>query len=73
MLTSFAPSPMANVIFPRLSFISLTTIAFYFGVTLQHTTLLHLLEMCMNFLTRSSSAIINANDSPSTSRDFFLL
>ena len=38
MFTSLAPSPIANVILSVLSFMSLTTSAFYFGVALQTIT-----------------------------------
>ena len=38
ILTSFAPSPTASVIFPNWFLTSLTMSAFYFGVTLQQMT-----------------------------------
>lgn len=42
MLTSFAPSPIANVEQLGFSFLTkVTTSYFYFGETLQHKTTLH--------------------------------
>ena len=72
MLTSFAPSPIANVILFKLSLISLTTYAFCFGVTLQHTTLSQSYATLMNIGILWGFFKINANESPSTSIDFFL-
>jgi hypothetical protein len=40
IFTSLAPSPIERVIASFPSFTDLTTAAFYFGVTLQQTTLL---------------------------------
>lgn len=48
-----------------------TTSAFYFGVTLQHTTDSHSFEMVKNAWENSGFSNINVRDSPSTRRDFF--
>lgn len=71
MLTSFAPSPMASVIFFSLSFINFTTLAFYLGVTLQHITLSQNFAIDTNSSVNSGVFNMTAKASPSTRNDFF--
>ena len=60
MLTSFAPSPIAKHILLRLSFIILTTSAFYLGVTLQHITDSQSLAIATNPLFKIGFLIKNS-------------
>jgi hypothetical protein len=74
MLTSFAPSPIAKVVFfGYLNFIIFTISAFYFGETLHAKTTSTLSEPSKNisFTTRSYS--IDNKDAPATIIAYFLI
>ena len=60
---------MARVILFNLSLINRTTSAFYFGVTLQHTTLSQSLAIATKACAISSLSITNPKADPSTKMD----
>jgi hypothetical protein len=73
MLTSFAPSPIAKVVFEgNLLLIMLTMSAFYFGETLQARTTSALSDPKRNLALNESLASIIINDAPATTIDYLL-
>lgn len=74
MLTSFAPSPIAKVVFwGNLFFIIFTMSAFCFGETLQANTTSTESEAFKNMSLISSLESINKRDAPATIIAYFLL
>ena len=65
MFTSFAPSPTESVIFFNRVFTSLTTSAFYLGVTRQQMTDLHFMIISSKINMLFSIGSIYASASPS--------